>query len=559
MVFEQDIFNHYETLPIPIFMTDSSDECFYYNSSFIQLINHLKIKKEEIINILKGCTHKWNYHTFKKEKMIVLNNISNKGDAIHYIFNAEEILNDFSTLNIIDLLYKDIEAILNCIKVGIYITDHEANTLLINKESERTGGLTAKEIIGRNMKDLVSEGYCTESSSLKVLETNTEHSIIQHLGDGNQIVATGSPYVKNGNIDLVITTERDITEVIKLRKLLEEKDKITEKYQSELNYLRTQNAEIGDLVFESNEMRVIVEMALRIAKLDTTVLIQGESGTGKEVLAKLIYINSMRKNGPIIKINCGAIPSNLLESEMFGYEKGAFTGANTEGKIGLFELANDGTLFLDEISEIPFRLQSKLLRAIQEKEIMRVGGKKSIPVNVRIITATNIHLKKAVEEGEFREDLYYRLNVVPIEIPPLRKRKQDIKKLTKYFINHFNQKYKTSKYIQPEAIAVLEQYDWPGNVRELENIIERLIVTNENNYISSNQILNQLYDSNDYYSNINDKTSLSLQEQIERFEKNLIVSMLGQYKNATEISKVLKVNKSTITRKLKKYNLEKHG
>jgi len=300
-------------------------------------------------------------------------------------------------------------------------------------------------------------------------------------------------------------------------------------------------------------------MALRIAKLDATVLIQGESGTGKEIISKIIYKNSARSKGPIIKINCSAIPENLLESELFGYEKGAFTGAHSEGKIGLFELANHGTLFLDEIGELPLPLQAKLLRAIQEKEIMRIGGKKSIPIDVRIIAATNVNLQEAVKEGKFRADLFYRLNVVPLTIPPLRNRKEDIPGLVKHFIAKFNQKYKTNKELDKDAWPVLIEYDWPGNVRELENLIERIIVTQPGSFITKKQILNQLYhgQSDRPLSDLNQEkpSELSLREQVEQFEKNLLLQMMPHYKNTRELAKALQVDKSTINRKLNKYRI----
>lgn len=466
----------------------------------------------------------------------------------------------FSSLkDFIDCYYAEIQAIIDCINVGIYITDDNANTLMLNNESEKTGGLNRTELIGRNMRDLMEEGYIAESASLKVIASGNEENIIQRLGDGGQIFTTAIPLRRKDKTEIVMCTERDITETIKLKELLQEKELITKKYEMELEYLRKQNAQVDkDMVFHSKIMSGIVQMAFRVAKLDTTVLITGESGTGKEVLANYIYQNSLRRSEPFIKVNCAAIPENLLESEFFGYEKGAFTGAERVGKVGIFELANNGTLFLDEIGDLPLQMQSKLLRAIQEKEIMRIGGKKAIPTDVRIIAATNANLKKAISDGRFREDLYYRLNIIPLEIPPLRNRKEDIAKLAVSFVEQFNKKYKERKIINENAVQTLMNYDWPGNIRELKNILERIIVTTDGDEITQNQINNQIFNDVATIPGLskNNGNDESLQELVERFEKNLLQNVRSQCTTACAVAKILKVNKSTISKKFKKYGIK---
>jgi len=503
----------------------------------------------------------WNlfYHNGTNYFIKKIKTLPNEKMNMYLIIPKTELFDILSNLDIYQAHREELQAILDCIHDGIYITDGSGTTMLVNKEAEKTGGLSAEELVGRNMADLVREGYCSESVSLKVIEQGKPVSIIQNLGDGNQLIVSGTPYYKDGEIKMVITTERDISEITKLRRELEQQYELTEKYQSELEYFRSQSAVVDEMVIESQSMKNLIDMALRIAKLDATVLIQGESGTGKEIISKIIYKNSARSKGPIIKINCSAIPENLLESELFGYEKGAFTSAHSEGKIGLFELANHGTLFLDEIGELPLPLQAKLLRAIQEKEIMRIGGKKSIPIDVRIIAATNVNLQEAVKEGKFRADLFYRLNVVPLTIPPLRNRKEDIPGLVKHFIAKFNQKYKTNKELDKDAWPVLIEYDWPGNVRELENLIERIIVTQPGSFITKKQILNQLYhgQSDRPLSDLNQEkpSELSLREQVEQFEKNLLLQMMPHYKNTRELAKALQVDKSTINRKLNKYRI----
>ena len=454
--------------------------------------------------------------------------------------------------------YEELLEIINCVNVGIYITDGKGNTLIVNDESVKTGGFSREKLIGKNMSKLVSEGYVTESASLKAIASGIGENIVQDLGDGGQVYITGTPLIKNGDTELVVCTERDITETMKLKEVLDEKDRIAKKYEIELNYLRKQSAPIEKgIVVQSKVMSNIFDMALRVAKWETTVLITGESGTGKEVLANYIYQNSLRNGGPYIKVNCSAFPETLIESEFFGYERGAFTGANNEGKLGLFELADGGTIFLDEIGELPLNMQSKILRAIQEKEIMHIGGKKVIPIDVRIIAATNVNLKKAIAEGKFREDLYYRLNIIPIEIPPLRERKEDILQITLSFIEQVNTKYKQNKTINKEALQALIKYDWPGNIRELKNIVERIILTMDGDEITENQVYNLIL--NDFTSSDNEDSNddVSLQIQLERFEKNLIFNMLMECKTAYEVSRRLKVNKSTISKKIKKYGLQK--
>ncbi len=452
--------------------------------------------------------------------------------------------------------YNFLLEILNCINVGIYITDQNGLTLLVNDESVKTGGLGRDELIGKYMTDLVQEGYVTESASLKAIASRSEESILQQLRDDGQVYITGVPLIKNDQLQIVVCTERDITETIKLKEILEEKDKINKKYERELEYLRKQNllADQG-IIFNSRTMSNLVDMALRIAKWETTVLITGESGTGKEVMASFIYQNSHRNEKPFIKVNCSAIPENLVESEFFGYEKGAFTGASQEGKSGLFEMANEGTLFLDEIGELPLSMQAKLLRVIQEREIMRVGGTQLIPVNVRIIAATNVNLKKAIAEGNFREDLYYRLNIIPVEIPALRNRKEDIPPLVLDFIQQFNSKYAQKKRIQKGSLQALMDYDWPGNIRELKNIIERIMLTTDGEEITVSQIRKQLYHDQAPYQMPDGDDSLSLQEQVAWFEKNLLETVLCQSRSAYEASKILKVNRSTISKKIKKYGI----
>jgi PAS domain S-box-containing protein len=311
-------------------------------------------------------------------------------------------------------LQQEYKAIFESSYDGITVTDGQGITLRINPAGERIEGVTSKDVEGKPLQELVQQGIYSESATLRALEKKETVTILQKVPSGKEIIVTGTPIFKDDEIIRVITNSRDITELNDLKRELTEAHQLAEKYQSELKHLRLKQIKMKDIVIHSPKMKKILTLANHIASVDSTVLIEGESGVGKGVLNKFIYNNSKRKNGPFIKIDCGSIPETLLESELFGYEKGAFTGARKEGKIGLIELANGGTLFLDEIGEVPLNLQVKLLRVLQDREIVRIGGKNSISVDIRIIAATNRNLATMVKERTFREDLYYRLNVVPI-------------------------------------------------------------------------------------------------------------------------------------------------
>jgi PAS domain S-box-containing protein len=450
--------------------------------------------------------------------------------------------------------YEELLDLLDCIKVGIYIGDGEGKTLLVNKESEKTGGISREELRGMDMKDLLDVGYVTESSILNSIKSQREEDIIQELGDGGQVYITGVPVIEKGKVDIVVCTERDITEANKLKSLLEETKANAQLYGKELEYLRLDANNTDNLIVsESYEMSIVLEKAKRVADLDTTVLLLGESGTGKELLAEYIFKNSKNKNKAFIKINCAAIPENLIESEFFGYEKGSFTGAEKEGKTGIFEACRGGTLFLDEIGDLPVQMQSKFLRVLQEKEIRRIGGKENISVDVRIVAATNVDLLKAVEDGRFREDLYYRLNVIPILMPPLRTRKEDVEPLTLHFIDLFNNKYRLNKMISSEGIESLKAHDWPGNVRELSNVIERSMIGYDGDLITKFQVERQLAPSHSHEEHKMGKTSLK--ETMEKYEKDILINMLSKYNNYSEVARMLNIDKATVSRKIKKYNL----
>lgn len=429
--------------------------------------------------------------------------------------------------------------IVNCMRVGVWITDGAGNVVMVNDESIRTGGLSREELIGRNMAELIEIGYILdESSIINVINSGKEESIIQEEGKGCVSLAVSVPVFYKGEISLIICIERDILDIAVLENMLDTQRNMTKELRNQL--MNIWNNKKSPLEKSSD------------------VMITGESGTGKEVVANMIHSNSQRADMPFVKINCAAIPETLLESEFFGYEKGSFTGADQNGRAGIFEMADGGTLFLDEIGELPLPLQSKLLRVLQEKEVRRLGSSEgAVSVDVRLIAATNKKLKEEMENGNFRSDLYYRLFVVPIEIPPLRSRKEDISQLAHYFLEQFKEQYGIEKEISEEGICLLEQYEWPGNVRELRNIIERLVVSGGGRKISEFQVSVCLNETDDKFvvSMNKDKNTPSLYEIMEEYEKHIIQNALNTCENATEAANMLKIDKSTMSKKRKKYKL----
>lgn len=448
----------------------------------------------------------------------------------------------------------ELENLLNCIQDGIFITDGDGNIVACNDASLGFCYQKKDDLIGKNMQDMVSDGIFDDSVALKVIERNSAVTEMQKsLTSKLDLLVTGTPLHKDGRISYVVITERDVTELRKLENKLNTLKEITEK---DLYHKAGMPDIESELIFESPVMIDLINMVARISSSEATVLIQGESGTGKSMIAKFIYQNSPRKNKPFVELNCGAIPENLLESELFGYEKGAFTGANSKGKIGLFEIANGGTIFLDEISTIPLHLQVKILRVLQEKEIMRVGGTKYIPVDIRIISATNSDLEQLVQEGSFRKDLFYRLNVCQFTMPPLRDRKEDISSLCDFFIDKFNTKYHCSKILSSSARKLLHCYNWPGNIRELENIMERIIIITNSDVISGENIASLFPVSNLESANHSNPPVIDLKDEMDNFEKNIIMSKLKYCKTVTDLAHSLSIDKSTATRKLQKYKIK---
>jgi PAS domain S-box-containing protein len=430
---------------------------------------------------------------------------------------------------------------------GIFVADGAGYTLMVNEGCERNYDLTAAEMIGRHVSEFEKAGWIRPVVAAQVARTGQRISTTQHTRTGKTILVTGIPLVDAaGKVRKVIINSRDTTELLQLQDALAQTREKLRRADEENEALRLQNLQVPDAVLSSEPMKRVAELAARVANVDATVLITGQSGVGKDVITNLIHRRSQRAAGPFIKINCGALPHDLLESELFGYEAGAFTGAQRGGKSGLIELADRGTLFLDEIGDMPLNLQVKLLQVLQDRTIVRLGGTRTIPVDVRVIAATNRDLKQMVEARTFRDDLFYRLNVVPITVPPLVDRKDDIAPLVLHFMAEFNERYGCRRTVSEQAMALLLSHDWPGNVRELRNVIERLVVTCESDVIDTDFLDGVLP------AEVLEAKPNSFRQRVERFERRLIEDAMRKAGNTREAARLLGLGQSSVVRKLRR-------
>lgn len=437
--------------------------------------------------------------------------------------------------------------------VGLNITDGEGRVLYLNQMHRYITGNTPESHLGRKMEDIVSEGLSSESATSIVLKTGKEVIINQQTPNRNNYYQVKAVPIKNdaGQVDYVINYLIDTSDLVKLRNNLQEVQT-----QNELLQKRLKNS--GELVYQSKVMQQVVELAHRVAKHDITVLITGPSGVGKELVANLIQSSSDRKDAPFVKINCAAIPEQLLESELFGYEPGAFTGGNAKGKIGIIESANGGTLLLDEISELPLPLQAKLLRVLQNRKLRHLGANKSVDVDFRLIASTNADLNAMVKEKKFREDLYYRLNVIELKIPGLNERKEDIVLLIDHFLHNFNMQHKLHKTMSQEAVKYLTSCQYPGNVRELQNIIQRAVVMSRGDEITLDDARMVSYGETSALKEaeiVQLTQAATLKEMMERYEEEILMQYQRHYHSGVKMAEALGVDQSTLSRKLRKYRL----
>lgn len=439
----------------------------------------------------------------------------------------------------------------------VTIADKTGLIVRTNSAIYQKFGISTDEIIGWSIHDLVHDGVITNSVTKEVLEQKCEITMTQDTQQGRGLTVTGYPiFDPSGEIFRVINISRDITELNILEEKLKETEIIMHEYEKQLKRLRKELISSNLLITSSIKMEEALETIKNITNIDSTVLIEGETGVGKGVLANTIHNTSSRNRYPFVKINCAAIPESLFESELFGYEKGSFTGALSSGKSGLIEEANRGTLFLDEIGELSLTMQAKILDLIQNKIYYPVGSTKPKIADIRIIAATNKVLRNKVESNAFREDLYYRLAVIPIYVPPLRDRKDEIPILINEFLERYNNKYLKTKHISRECLKILEEYTWPGNIRELENLIERLVVTKTENLITPQSLPEYI---NAYSLNNKDNIEIKvnnlipLKDAYDLMDEAMIKKAYEQFRNKCKIAEILDVHRSTIIRKVQKY------
>ncbi|MDS0525713.1 sigma 54-interacting transcriptional regulator [Clostridium sp. SHJSY1] len=464
--------------------------------------------------------------------------------------NSESDVSMVSSLNdVLDTIYtlKQLIIIANSIDYGVHIINSEGVVVYINDKFSKHTGFT-KSIIGKSINELSNNNYIPDIA-IKALKTKEIVTVRMRIKELNKIYSiTANPiFDENKNPLGVIINDRDITNLIEVR----EKINIINVDFERLPKKVSNNIQ-KSMVGVSSKIGTIKQLVYQVAPYDTTVLITGATGTGKEIVANEIHKNSSRSEYSFIKINCSAIPKELIESELFGYEKGAFTGANSNGKPGVFELADKGTILLDEIGDMPLNLQAKLLRVLQEKEITRIGGTKTIKLNCRIIAATNCDIYKLAREGKFRMDLYYRLNVFPIELPTLKERKEDIKPLIEHYVSIFNEKYNKKFRIKEEQYLIFLSYDWPGNIRELQNIIERFTIISGVEGNVSTEIVSSILGIN----SISIDKPIGIKEKLEELEKIELIKALNIGKNTRKAAEILKISQSNVVRKAKKYDIK---
>ncbi len=438
---------------------------------------------------------------------------------------------------------------------GIHIADGEGRVLFVNSAYTRTTGIHPQDILGRRVADIEAEGKLYRGSVTdEVLRTKKQvNSIATIFGLNKEVLVTGIPILDGaGNVKLVVTNTRDFPELKRLEQQLLVLGEQSRKANEELAFLRRQQTGDKQIIYRSEAMAATMELVHTVAQTDVTVLITGESGTGKELVANELYQNSPRREGPFIKVNCAAIPSELLESELFGYEAGAFTGARKAGRAGMFELANTGVILLDEIGDMPLALQTKLLRVLQQRELMRIGASRAVKLDLRVIAATNRDLRTEVAEGRFREDLYYRLNVVPIELKPLRERREDIPCLADAFCRAFCKKYGKDIHLSDGGMELLTEYRWPGNIRELENLVERLVVTSPDGGIGRSGVLAAL-NSGVIHLGGSKAAELPLKRRVALYERELILQAVEREGSVRKAAKALGVDHSTLVKKLRLY------
>lgn len=456
-----------------------------------------------------------------------------------------------------ELMGRYVRHILDAVPSGVFISDTSGQTLYVNRMYEQLTGLKLEEIEGKNVRSLVEDGIFDHVLNPEIVRTGKPVTRVQKLKNGNSLVLLGYPvFDKDGVIRMVATFARDITLLSELQAQVADQKKLIEQMSDQLAYIASE-APMELPVYESPAMRQVMELMRRFAKSDATVLIQGETGVGKDVFARLLHSQSGRSDKVMLKVDCGSLPESLAESELFGYNRGAFTGASAQGKAGYFELAEGSTVFLDEIGELPLNMQTRLLRVLQDSEIVRVGASNPQKVNVRIIAATNRDLAACVEQGTFRRDLYYRLNVASLKIPPLRERVADITPLAEYFLRQFTAKYHKVMAFMNITLDLLTAWHWPGNVRELQNLVHSLVITQNGPLIAPSDLpFNISRHEDSPYQEAIYTASKPLKDIMADIECNFLERALEIHGSVQKVAELFKVDRTTIFRKLKRKRAE---
>jgi len=429
---------------------------------------------------------------------------------------------------------------------GLVSVDDRGILLRMNQAYETIVGVQARDFVGRPALELKQQGYLPDLVSLQVLRDRQPTNLFVQIDEKDVLLTARPVFNTSGQLIRVVANIRDLTELNKLKEELRKFQVLTTRYETELQQFRVQEY-AGELVTRSRLMRDVLDMAVRASRTEATILISGETGTGKEIVARIIHRSGHRAKGPFITVNCAALPETLLEAELFGYEHGAFTGARTQGRTGLFETAQGGILFLDEIAELPVSMQAKLLRTIQEKTIRRIGGTREIDLDVNLVAATNKDLKQRVAEGRFRDDLFYRLNVIHIRLPPLRQRMEDIPLLVDHFLRSFNAKYELNTTIRQETMDRFLHYQWPGNIRELENAVERLVVLDRGPDAESECLPQSLGVP------LKRCSGTALRELLESTEREAVIRAYQHCGSTRKAALQLGISQATMARKLKKH------
>jgi PAS domain S-box-containing protein len=442
---------------------------------------------------------------------------------------------------------------------NIMVTDGEGYIRLVGPSCKEIYGLEVSELLGKNVLELEQQKIFSPSISRLVIEQKSPQTIMQETNKQQKLMVSAYPvWSEEGELCAVISYSHDLTEIMELKRRYETLTVQLKQFENEIEELREKNSGGEGFIVVSDKMRAIQRLIQKVAVVDSTVLILGESGVGKNVIAKEIHRCSRRSGGQFVEINCGSIPEGLLESELFGYEAGAFTGASKSGKPGIIELANQGTLFLDELGELPLTLQAKLLKVIQEKRLQRIGSTAYQDVDFRLIAATNCDLEQMVKEGKFRRDLYFRLNVIPIHVPPLRERPEDVAALIKLQLRTLNERYGLQKRLDPEVTNVLLRYPWPGNVRELENVLERMVVTADEDVITLDQLPSEIHpDMRGDISNYEAVTFISLKKAVEEIEERWLRFAADRCRTTAEMATLLGISQPSVARKLHKYRISR--